>query len=288
MKVPSVWQRMGSLWEQVSSLVLYRGQGIDGILTPFPDVIDELYRRQNDPELRRRVEKYLKDDLPDYLTDKPVLYLARHLATRNFETMRFLNLVEPLELPVVISQDLEDKFVANNVLKRVLGKLPICISIRNKNNQFIEEYKNLTIVDFATADGKKFKDITTVWGQPLIEFHTELLTKFTREGVDLTDDSAWITRHHRGDISQHYKDFLAFFICHGVLFEDYLLADKEEAIFFREVLRPAFKHVEKVFGLKPLITQLVPTTPESGKFWISYPKDVLDIVEQKMHTSSIV
>lgn len=287
MRTQKSWYKALAHWAKLSTNALQGKAGLKKILTPFPEVIDELYRRQNDPELRRRVEEYLGGDIPAYFGEKPVLYLARHLATRNFETLRFLSLVEPLELPIIISQDVEDKFVANNILKRSLGKLSICLSIRPKGTEFVEEYRNITIVDFASANGKKFCDIKTLWGEPLSDFHSGLLSRYTREGVIITDDSEWISRHHRGDISEHYKDFLAFFVCHGVLFEDYLISDNEELAFITEVLAPAFSHIEKIFGVKPLITQLTPTTPESGQFWVSYPKEVATIVQEKLNLTHI-
>lgn len=258
---------------------------VDDLLTPYPQIVEELERRSKDEKLKAKVEAYLKGDIPEYFKGKPALYLARHLATRNFETLRFLHILEPLDLPVVIGQDTHDIFVAHNPLKRALGKLPICMSVHHKNGRVIEEYKNISIINFNEANGKPFKDIYTCWGEPLVEFHGRLLEKCQRDGAQVVDDAAWIDRHHRRDLLAHYKDFLALFVAHGVLFEDYLIEDKHEGRFIREVLRPAFRHVERTFGVRPLIAQLKPTSAESDRYWISYPRSVFDEVCTKLEST---
>lgn len=254
---------------------------VDDLLTPFPDVIDELKRRAEDPELRAQVCEYLGEDFPSYFKDGPVLYMARHVATPNFETLRFVHLVESLGMKTVIGQDTKDRFVPHNDLKHALGKLPVCLGIAKKDGTHDERYQKLTIIDFNTTSGKPFDLIKTLWGQPLVEFHTELLRTFVDSAVAVEDDAAWIDDNHRGSLIDHYKKFLALFVVHGVLFEEYLVEDKHEGKFVTEVLRPTFAFVEKKFGYRPLITKLTPTSVESPDYWISYPKEVLDIVKQK-------
>lgn len=61
------------------------------LLTPLPYALVELERRKRDPVLRKKIEEYLKADIPPYFGESPVLYLARHIATPNFETLRFLS-----------------------------------------------------------------------------------------------------------------------------------------------------------------------------------------------------
>lgn len=229
-----------------------------------------------------KVDRYLAGDIPEHFASGPILYLARHVATPNFETLRFLHLIEPVGLPAVISQDLEDKFVSKNQLKKALGKLSISTGAGSRNGRYHESFQRVSIVDFSTADGKQFRDIRTLWGEDLATFHRELFAVLANHPVRIVDDSAWINRQHRGDLLAHYKKFLALFIVHGVLFEDYALEDREEARFIASVLRPAFKAVEAEFGCRPLIAQLTPTSMESGEFWISYPRKALDVIREKM------
>ncbi|MBU0750107.1 hypothetical protein KKH15_01160 [Patescibacteria group bacterium] len=252
------------------------------LLTPFPEVIEELERRQHDPELRKRVEEYLKNDIPEYFLKEPVLYLARHVATPNFETLRFLHLTDSLNMPIVIGQDTKDIMVAHNPLKKDLGKLPICTGSKMKEGHLNEQYQYCTVIDFNTSVGKSFSDIRTVWGDPLVDFHTELFGHLTKHKVNIVDDWEWIDRNHRGNLLKHYHYFLALFIVHGVLFEDYLVEDVEEGEFIKNVLRPAFEHVESKLGIRPLITYLNSPSIESPIFWQSYPHTALDFIKDKM------
>lgn len=259
---------------------------VDDLFTPFPLVLEELERRREDTSLRVRVEAYLNNDLPEYFKNKPVLYLARHVATPNFETLRFVDLIERPGVKTVIGQDTKDRFIANNPLKRALGKLPISTGITKKDNRVFEQYRKVSILDFNSNNGKTFDAISTIWGEPLVEFHNGLFKKLGNRSIQIEDDALWIDRCHRGNLLAHYKKFLALFITHGVMFEDYQVQDKQEGKFVTEVLRPAFLHVEREFGLRPLITQLLPTSAESVDFWESYPREVLEIIEYKLKAKS--
>lgn len=260
---------------------LFKGSGYEDLLMPLADAVEEVRRRSEDPEIKRRVAAYLAGDIPEYFKEEPILYMARHVASPNFETLRFLHLVSSVGLPAYIGQDAKDTFVHQNQLKKALGKLPIHMGASMKYGELHERYRFETIVDFNHADGKRFDTIRTQWGESLVEFHNELLRDLSRVPVRIVDDSEWIDRQHRGDLRAHYERFLALFVAHGILFEDYLLEDKEEAVFMKRVLRPAFRRIEKEIGLRPLIVRLTPTSIESEQFWISYPVSALDAVERK-------
>jgi hypothetical protein len=258
---------------------------VDDLLTTFPEVVEELTRRQQDDSLRKKVAEYLANDIPEHFKEGPVLYLARHIATPNFETLRFLHLTESIDIRTIIGQDTKDRFVAHNPLKKALGKLPVCTGMTQNEKGFTEQFQNISIFDFNTESGKAFVDIRTYWDEPLVDFHTSLFKHFANHEVTIVDDSPWIDRNHRGNLLAHYQKFLALFVVNGILFEDYLVEDKQEGEFVRNVLRPAFKQIEHDLGVRPLITQLTPTSIESASFWISYPKEVLDAIRQRNNGS---
>lgn len=257
-----------------------RSVGASDLITPLDEAVEEIRRRNSDPELRRKVEEYLKGDIPEHFSSPPVLYLARHVATPNFETLRFLHLVEPLELKTVIGQDLKDKFVPKNQLKKALGKLSVSTGMSKVDGVFVEQFENVRIIDFNKHSGEPFHTIETEWGEKLSDFHKRLFSELTKREVAVVDDSDWIDRQHRGKLLAHYKKFLALFIVHGILFEDYAVDDAEERKFVRRILRPAFRHIEKTFGYKPLIAQLTPTSVESAGYWISYPTQALQVLKE--------
>lgn len=254
---------------------------IDTFLTPFAEAIEELKRRRQDPELQDRVRAYLNGDIPEYFGDTPIFYLARHVATPNFETLRFVHLLESSGFRTVISQDTQDFFFAANDMKKALLKLPVHTGHSSKGGVYQERFENYSITDLNAANGKRFSELKTHWGQPVTEFHQELCQEFFHHKVEVIDDSAWIDRNERGNLLAHYQKFLALFIVHGVLFEDYLIEDERERHFITAVLAPAFRFVQDYFGLQPLISQLNPTSIESEHFWISYPAAVGDRIKKK-------
>jgi hypothetical protein len=254
------------------------------LMSPL-DAMEELKRRREDPEIMRKVEEALKGDVPDYLKGDPILYLARHIVTPNFETIRFIHLLKELGLRTVVSQDSRGLFVSQNLIKRALCKLPVCIRVTQKDGKLNEHYQNVSVVDFNTADGKQFKDLRTVWGESLIDFHARLFTELGLMTAETPDDADWIDRHGRGDLLEHYKHLLLLFVTHGIFFENYNLDDDHEIHFIKEVLWPARDYVEEVTGYKPLIVPIFPAAPESYNFWISYPKEVLDVVNKSMKSA---
>lgn len=244
------------------------------------EAVEELKRRLATTDLHQKVLDYLEGDIPSYFADEPVLYLGRHIATPNFETIRFLHLTEPLGLKPVVSQDTRDLFVDQNTAKRALCKLPVLKRIAMVDGRPHEHIEYATIVDFSKSNGAPFSSIKTRWGESLTDFHANLFETILPGRLQSADDSAWIDRHHRGDVQKHFQKLLALFLVHGILYEDYVPADEK---FVRTVLRPAFAFIEKKFGYRPLLVQLVPRTLESELFWISYPHEVLSIVKERMN-----
>lgn len=280
------WFGASFVWSPFMRL-LHPSVSLDGLAQYPADAAAELRRRMHDTELRRRVETYLGDDIPPYMRGEPVLCLARYMATPNFETLRFLTMTEPLGFSAVVTEDTTDRFSPHNNLKRALCKLPLIDRIHQKHGKLHERFRPLSIVDFSAAEGARLSEIQTLWGEPLHEFHRSLLMHIAGRPVQVEDDTAWIDRNGRGNLLELYKRYLALFVVHGILFEDYVLSDKQDAEFVRTVVRPAARFVEETFGHAPLIAELVPPTFESNTFWISYPKRVRDVVDERRLRASL-
>ncbi len=74
---------------------------------------------------------------------------------------------------------------------------------------------------------------------------------------------------------------MAFFICHGILFENFLLKG-DEGNFTREIAWPAIQRVTKHFGLKPLIVRLLPEESKADPYWCWYPGHLEEEVRRLM------
>lgn len=235
------------------------------IFTPLAEAVAEIQRRREHTDLMQRVEDFLQGDIPEYLrSPAPVLYLARHVATPNLETLRFVELARPFGLPMVIGQDTQDKFVAHNAMKYALGKLPL---------QTDGQIAYRCILDFNAAQGARLCDIRTLAGIPLVEFHNDWLQRVLPAQVQLADDAAWINRQRRGDLSAHYKRFLALFVAHAVMLEAYI---DDDAALIRHTLQPAFAFIQRQFGVRPLIANLHDASALPPCDWDAYSQSTCD------------
>ena len=241
-----------------------------------PDVaLKELDRRRKDTRLLEKVSQYFDNDIPSYFGSKPIFYLARHIATPNFETLRFIEISKKFGVDHYIGQDTNDIFTSSNSLKRSVGKMAINISHRDNG----ERFSYFRIIDFNKAQGSTINSIKTLWGEDLVTFHNNLFSLTTYEPVNILNDSPWIDRNHRGNLLMHYKRFLALFVVHGVMFEYY---ENGEEDFIDTILAPAFDFVTAEFGVKPLIANLVDPSIEHTRRWEGYPVNVLDHVKGKI------
>jgi hypothetical protein len=241
------------------------------LVLPFDIALLECARRQADTQLRAEVSRFLGNELPPSFQGIPVLHLARHVATPNYETLLFLHKARAPGFSTSIGTDNHDLFVSNNCIKHDLGKLRF---ITGEHDMQIRHHEH-TIVDFNTYSGVPFSEVPTLWGENLAAFHDRALrAALPRADVHIADDAEWIDRHGRQDIKEHYRYLLALFVVHGILFEDYIPTDKDEVAFMHDVIVPAYMFVEKQFGLPPLITSTRVCSHRNERFWYGYPSNL--------------
>ena len=176
----------------------------------------------------------------------------------------------------------EDKFTSHNEWKHALGKLAFFGGVGKKGGVKIDAFN---IIDFNYWGGEKLSAVRTLWGQPLIEFHHEFFDATFRPLSDCTfDASDWFTINGK-NAHGYYQNFLSLFIRHGILFENFML-DEKEFTFTRDVVLPAFIAVCRATGRKPLIVPLEPTTIEGERFWMCYPDKSKLFVLDKLNGNS--
>lgn len=241
------------------------------LLTHPKDAVEEMRRRRKDPELAKAVSAFLNDDIPTHFqTEDIFFYLARHLATPNFETLRAKEIADEHNVNLIVGEDLDDKFVSVNYLKKALAKMTFETG-RSKTGEVIIEKK--TIVDFRKNDGKKLLDVTVDGNNSLHEIHQQLLESYD---IDTYNESDWVARNKEEDMAKFYEKFLALSVTHGIMLEFYAVEDVD---FVKTVFRPAFVAVEDALGHRPLICTILEPEEEFERDWLAYPKEVKEDVE---------
>ncbi|MDQ5922797.1 MAG: hypothetical protein QG644_505 [Patescibacteria group bacterium] len=238
------------------------------VYTPLTEAIQILEERQKDSKLREKIEELLDNNIPEPLRKIDKYGISgKQLATPNLDTRWFIKLVKQFNLKALFLEYLEDKFISKNEFKHSLGQLIIHKDF-NKKGEYQEE--KVTIVDFNTYDGRKIKDVVTKWGEPLVDFHRKLFEAYSLNKKDFVfyDESSWLEENGK-TANNYYKRDLLLYVYHGILFENFNLTG-DSGKFTREILLPAFAHVEQLTGLKPLITPIPPMDIEDDLHWLSF------------------
>ncbi len=248
------------------------------IYTSFGSLQEELEKRWNDKELRKKVDDFFHKNSLKEFQGEPRAVLSRALSTPNSELLYFLDVARDLGLKPLILE-YPDKFVAKNPDKYHLAKL-----FFYKKRQDLNSFPVFTskIIDFNKQEGKKLSDISTLWGENIADFHHNLLFEVVPQlKGNLVDFSSWFDST-RFSSKFYYLNFLSLFICNGVLFENFLIDDKEESGFIKDKFLPSFDEVERIFGVKPLIFPLLPFDGEKHPYWLSYSESLQKYLINKL------
>ena len=225
---------------------------------------EEVWKRWNDVELHQKVLEYV-GELPKGFGHEPWAVMVRHIATPNFEFIRFSELAQKTGLKPRCQEYTGDKFCTWNPDKLLLGKIAFFHGKGKRNGDKITSHQ---VIAFQNADGKSLQAIKTVWGESLIGFHHSLVSAKLPD-FEVSDITGWY-RKMGSRPEFFYHRLLALFICNGILFENFL-GEGEEEVFTRTIVIPAIQRVKNHFGLKPLIVRLLPAVSEADQYWCWYP-----------------
>lgn len=248
------------------------------VYTPLSEALRLLDERQKDPILMAKIEKLLKGDIPEVLKNKKCGVFARQVATPNFDTQRFIKLAQNNQLEIVLFEYPDDKFASKNIFKHSLGQIRINNGLNHKGEYLVEK---INIIDLVKYDGKKIKELLTLWGEPLIDFHKKLFKHYELpEDIIFYDISKWYYKNG-GCASKYYLNYLSLFVSNGILFENFLLLKGCEDDFIKSVLLPTIEKIINLTGVKPLIVPLDPIETESDEYWISHPFKIKHLIPKK-------
>lgn len=249
-----------------------------GIYTSLSVAKEEIWRRWNDQELKKKVEDFLGGDVPEVFKDQPRAVTSRQIATPNMEFSLFYNKALFTGLKLLGWEFHDDIFVTTNRDKASLGKMGFLNGFDRKFKPMISYEK---VIDLTGPSEKKMlKDITTTWGEGFIDFHHEIL-KLIYPMVELYDGSKWYKEGGRGP-KDYYLPFLVLFIRNGILFDNFNLNGYEKT-FSLKVFLPAFNKAKEIFGLDPLIVKMTPEEDLDSIALSCYPNNLLQYVKSKKY-----
>jgi hypothetical protein len=240
------------------------------IYTPLSLAKKEIWKRWNNKALKKKVEDFLEGDVPEFLKGEPRAFLARQVATPNFEFLRFLKLAEKTNLKPACLEYLDDKFASENQYKYHLGKICIYCGVGKKMGEKIIVNR---IIDFNESERKVIKEIKTVSGKSLVDFHHGLFTAngYNKE-VAFIDASDWVERNGKTP-NRFYSKLFAVLTCFGILFENYS-DNKDEGDFTKNIVLPNFKQVENILGVRPLIVKIMPMKDQDKDYYFYYSEKI--------------
>lgn len=249
---------------------------IKEIYTPLSVAKKEIWRRWNDPVLKKKVEDFLGGELPKFLKKEPRAFLTRQIASPNREFFHFMEMSHLIGLKPLGWEFKDDLFVTTNREKAGLGKIGFFKKFNKKLDPIIF-YKK--IIDLTgKEENKKFKEIKTIWGEGFIHFHHKML-KLLFPKFQLYDASDWYKSKGKNS-KEYYMYFLALFLRNGVLFENFNLNGHERKLSIKTVL-PALKKIKEIFGINPLIVRLIPDEDVDSIEILCYSEILVKLLKNK-------
>lgn len=229
---------------------------------------EELKKRWNDVELRKKVEKELGENFWSEFKLKPRSLLWRPLLSPDNGFTFFYQCSKFIDSEPLAFEFLGDMYMSFNEEKRGLG----CLHLELENNKKMI----VNIIDLHKWNKKTFLEIKTKTGELLVDFHHNLI-KYSGYKIEVRDMTNWVRNNSKPKF--WYYKYLLHFLAHGVLFDAYLaLENEKDRGFFRDVVYTNIKKIEKNFGIKPLIIKHYPDNQNDGEdfYWWSYPPNIND------------
>lgn len=241
------------------------------IYTSLEEAKEEVWQRWNNEALRKEVEAFV-GDVPEPLRNEPRAWLDRYIASPDNEFFYFLELARQIQLRPLAVESLQDRFYRHNVDKMCLGEMAF-LDKANGN-----EAHRVKVIDIKRNHMKAFSEIETLLGEAFVKFHHRLYDKYATD-VQRFDASDWFYSHGK-TAKRYYPYLLSLFVCHGIIFEDFVTNEEEEERFSRNVVFPAFEKITKRFGVRPLIVHIYTEEELSQQHCWCYPEFIKNEIER--------
>lgn len=227
---------------------------------------EEIKKRWNDVELRKKIEDELGDRFWPEFKDGPRGLSWNALASPDNGFVFFHQCSKYIGVNPLMFEFVGDLYISHNEMKKNLGKLHVVL----ENN----EKATINIMDLHRWNKKIISEIIIKTGISLTEFYKELFACSSYK-ININDKTEWV--RNIGHPSEWYYYYLLHFIAHGVLFEAYMAdGDDRDDKFFIEVVAPILLKIEDRYNLKPIIVKLYPDqqSNEEDFYWWCFPPHV--------------
>jgi len=104
----------------------------------------------------------------------------------------------------------------------------------------------------------------------LADFHHRLVEQYSQT-IELFDAPSWYKSKGKKP-KEYYPYAISLFICHGILFENFVTGEREFSHIVVRVQPAIKKKIVKIFGLKPLIIQLIIQDVLNERYYPSHLK----------------
>jgi len=251
---------------------------IDDIYTSPEEAKKEVRKRWKDKELEKKVDEFLKHNIPLDFIKEPKAAITSHIVSPNGFLFCFYQKSKEFNLKPIVFEYLDDIFITTNFDKATLAKM-IFSSGRNKSGNLVISNKH--VIDLSGKnEKKKFNELKTIWGENFIDFHHRITSEIFGKNIEYFDGSNWF-RGFGPKARDWYKYYLALFMRNGILFENYMMNNEREKEFMENIFFPAFNFLYKKFKIKPLIVPLTPRKDEEDIYWWSYPEFIKTLIDMK-------
>jgi hypothetical protein len=233
--------------------------------------MDEYLARQG---RRGEIEEWFAEQgllLPLSGLARPQAIWARQVATAMYCDHMFHDLATRMGFNPLWAEWVDDLYDSKNEYKQRLLQRVIAGGQGRSGGVQTEHHRLLGRMRLAEIEGQPLSTILTDEGHSLVEFHHGLRPSEWQQ----FDLSSWVVEAGASP-KKFYLPFLAMFLAHGILVENFHESGKEHNQgdkFTAEVFWPAFSSLNRKFGIRPIIVRLPwhPSSfhyPRPGQPWI--------------------
>jgi len=250
------------------------------LYTPLTQALHELERRRKDPSLVRKIEDFFSayPATPE-LAKEPRAVMAPPLASPNLEFNYFLDVHKHLPIKSILYEYRQDKFVHLNFEKHCLGEMTF---FREDSHGRKEVAGSVRVVDFGKDQGKPMSDIKTLSGENFVDFHHRLVSQYRPDAdIEIVDFSEWFRGSRNFMPELPYLRYLGLFLTNGILFSNFIIDstnEESQTSFTDNYVLPAFRKLEEIFGIAPLIVPIEPIDTDTEHHWCYYSEEVRKLI----------